>query len=332
MTMPADAELHSHLRLVARGILKGSVVPVLGAGANLCDRAPDESWRPGANLPSGAELAAWLAREFECEVGDRSDLLRVSQYADVTSGEGPLYERLHELFDRDYPIPTLHRFLATLPARMAKKDLPVRYQLIVTTNYDDLMERALREAGEPFDVVRYLATGRYRGKFIHDASDAGGTATGSGDRERVIAVPKRYDAVSSEHRTVVLKIHGAVDRADDAQDSYVITEDHYIDYLTHTTPNELIPVKLLDELLHCHFLFLGYAMRDWNLRVILHRIWGLRDLGWKAWAVQAHVDRLDARLWGKRDVELHEVSLSDYIRELAVCIDEVIEEQRVSIG
>ena len=328
--MPTTPALNSHFRLVARGILKGSVVPVLGAGANLCDRAPEERWTPGGNLPSGGELAAWLAEEFECEIGDRSDLLLVSQYADVTSGEGPLYERLHALFDRDYPIPTLHRFLATLPARMAAHDLPPRHQLIVTTNYDDLLERALREAGEPFDVVRYLATGPNRGKFVHEQPHD--EPTGSQGRERVIDVPKRYTAVSSEERTVVLKIHGAVDRDDEAHDSYVITEDHYIDYLTHTTPNELIPVNLLDELLHCHFLFLGYAMRDWNLRVILHRIWALRDLGWNAWAVQRQVDLLDEKLWRKRDVELYELGLSEYIGELAARVDELIAKPHDALG
>ena len=31
-----------------------------------------------------------------------------------------------------------------------------------------------------------------------------------------------------------MKIHGAVDRAEPDRDSYVITEDHYIDYLTKT--------------------------------------------------------------------------------------------------
>jgi hypothetical protein len=280
------------------------------------------------DLPSGAELAVWLADEFECEVGDRGDLLRVSQYADVTSGSGPLYERLHELFDRDYSPTTLHRFLAGLPGRMASAGLRPRHQLIVTTNYDDVLERALRDAGEPFDVVRYIATGRDVGRFAHDSSDAGPDGASDNRRGQVITVPRRYDGVSSDARTVVLKIHGAVDRHDEEHDSYVITEDNYIHYLVNTTPNELIPVKLLDELLHSHYLFLGYALRDWNLRVILARIWALRDLGWKAWAVRDHVDRLDERLWAKRDVELHELALSDYVGGLEACLDEVIEEQR----
>ena len=40
-------------------------------------------------------------------------------------------------------------------------------QLIVTTNYDDLMERAFRETGEEFDLVAYGRARQQRGKFWH---------------------------------------------------------------------------------------------------------------------------------------------------------------------
>ena len=59
----------------------------------------------------------------------------------------------------------------------------------------------------------------------------------------------------------------------------MITEDHYIDYLTKTDIGELLPAELLGQARReSHFLFLGYSMRDWNLRVILHRIWGQQAL------------------------------------------------------
>ena len=44
---------------------------------------------------------------------------------------------------------------------------------------------------------------------------------------------------------MILKIHGAVDRPNARRDSYVITEDHYIDYLTKTDIGQLIPAELL---------------------------------------------------------------------------------------
>ena len=77
-----------------------------------------------------------------------------------------------------------------------------------------------------------------------------------------------------EERTTILKIHGVVDRQNRACDSYVITEDHYIDYLAHKDIAQQLPVQLLEKMSWSHFLFLGYSLRDWNLRVILHRIWG----------------------------------------------------------
>jgi hypothetical protein len=330
------ADLHEHLEFVASAILEGNVVPVLGAGANLCDRAVDEKWTFGSNLPNGAELAEWLAKKLKCEVDDTADLLRVSQYAGVTRGRGPLYKHLRELFNHDdYPIPSLHRFLAGLPARTEQKGLPRRHQLIVTTNYDDLLERALQEAHEPYDVVRYLAAGPDQGRFVHEPSDADGNSAGD-DSAHVIRTPRKYDGISLDRRTVVLKIHGGFDRRSASHDSYVITEDDYIDYLTRTSPNDLIPATLLEQLLNSHFLFLGYAMRDWNLRVLLHRIWGLRDLTWESWAVQRRVGTFDEKMWSRQSVELRQMLLSDYTRELSACVEvaigQLLDEQRQEAG
>jgi hypothetical protein len=42
------------------------------------------------------------------------------------TGSGPLYERLHALFDADYPIGPLHRFLAALPRRLEEEGHPRR--------------------------------------------------------------------------------------------------------------------------------------------------------------------------------------------------------------
>ena len=49
-------------------------------------------------------------------------------------------------------------------------------------------------------------------------------------------------------------------------------------------------------------LFLGYSLSDWNLRVILNRIWGARKLVGKSWAVQRepadpNVSKIEQALW-----------------------------------
>jgi hypothetical protein len=113
-----------------------------------------------------------------------------------------------------------------------------------------------------------------------------------------------------------MKVHGTVNRQDETGDSYVITEDHYIEYLLNTHLSQLVPVTLLAKLLRSSFLFLGYRLRDWNLRVILHRIWLERDLEYQSWAVQRDPDDLDSELWRRRRVEVYDVPLDEYVAEL----------------
>ena len=311
-----DPNLVEHLKAVAGGFVRGEVVPVLGAGANLCDRKAGGKWVEGRNLPNGSELSQWLVEEYDLKPDpdnpskesayatlDHTDLLKVSQYADLTSGERSLYNKLSEVFLPDYPIPSLHRFLA--------KHTP-HPQLIVSTNYDDLMERALGEANVEYDLVRYLANGRDAGKFVHRTPDG---------EETVIDRPNTYVAANPEERTVVLKIHGTIVRGQKLQDSYVITEDHYIEYLSRANPSELIPATVLEALVNGSLLFLGYGMRDWNLRVMLHQILELRaGVGCPAWAVQHKVETFEGKLWSRRGVELHQYLLSDYVGGLELVL------------
>jgi hypothetical protein len=66
-----------------------------------------------------------------------------------------------------------------------------------------------------------------------------------------------------------------------------------------------------------HFLFLGYSLRDWNLRVFLNRIWGEQRLKYNSWAIQLKPNEIDQRFWQKRNVEILSLCLEDYIAELS---------------
>ena len=303
--MPPEA-LAAHYRLVTKAIAEGRLVPFLGAGVNLCGRPSGERWQRGRYLPSGSELADYLAETYGYPASEARDLVRVSQYVAVMTGSGPLYEELHGLFQSDYVPTALHVLLAGLPKLARDKGYAPRvsHQLIVTTNYDDTLERAFRAAGEPFDLVSYVAEGEWRGKFLHTPPD---------QEPRVIERPNEYLGLSLDTRSVILKIHGAIDRANPERDSFVITEDHYIDYLTRTELSSLVPVQLAAHLRKSHFLFLGYSLRDWNLRVILHRIWGAQKLSYKSWAIQSDPTPMDKEFWQKRDVEILSMRLEDYV-------------------
>ncbi len=309
--MAGEGAYEDHFWLVASRMLAGRVVPFLGAGANLCGRPDDKGYERGRYLPSGAELAEILAEVGHYPDREHLDLLQVSQYVDAVLGPRVLYERLRDTFNADYPPTELHEALALIPAIARARSAPPL--LVLTTNYDDAMERALEAEEETYELLWYEAKpGEALGHFVHRTPDG----------PCVIHKPNEYDGLGAGERTVIVKLHGAVDRDDPEGDSYVITEDNYIDYLARTDISTQLPAIIRQRLNYDHFLFLGYSLRDWNLRVILTRIWGEQSLAVQSWAIQRalpspQLSRIEQRLWSDRgDVEVLYMQLDDYAARL----------------
>ena len=287
----------------------GRFVPFLGAGVNLCKRAA--SFLPGETLPSGYELAEFLASQFGYPPGQAVDLARVCQYIALTKGSGELNAKLRDVFGPSFAPTKMHDLLAGIPARLerASAALPPagrpHLRLIVTTNYDDLMETALTNAKTLYDLVWYEAEGRNKGRFYHKP-----------DGQPARLIDKDYDQFEFDRRPVILKIHGAIDRLFTPprrpQDSFVISEDHYLDYIARGSAGNFLPTLLTQELGDCHILFIGYGLKDWNLRAFLRQVWEDSRVSWPSWALQKNVDDLDRKLWDRRGVDLLDVDLGEY--------------------
>src|SRR5262249_2735876 len=159
-----------------------------------------------------------------------------------------------------------------------------------------------------FDVVTYLAVGRHQGKFLHSSTD--GTAV-------VVEAPYAYTDVSLERRSTILKIHGGIDRRPGREwESFVVSEDDYIDHLAHTDIGLGLPVTLAARLRRSHSLFLGYPLQEWNLRVFLYRVWGREKVGYRSWAIAPQPDTIEQELWRQRGIDILDVPLDDYIERL----------------
>jgi DNA-binding SARP family transcriptional activator len=273
---------------IVKALLAGRIVPVIG-------------------LDGAGDLAEHLASAFEVPDDRPVDLARVSQYVATMKGSGPLYDELHARFEAALEPSPLHGFLARLPALLRERR--ASHQLIVSTNYDLALERAFEDAGEEVDVVAYVATGPHRGRFWHRPP---------GEAPRPIDVPNTYATeLSLERRTILLKLHGAVDPLPEREwESFVITEDDYIDYLGRSELTAVVPVSLVAKLRRSHFLFLGYEMADWNLRLILNRIWGERPVAYRSWAVQRSPSALAQAFWRRYDVTPLDVDPEAYLELL----------------
>ena len=267
----------------------GMVIPFLGAGASFGARHAAEGGSEPTYLPSGKELAHVLAGRAtppfpSDDPFDLDDLAKVASWYVTNNSRPAMRVLLRDLLAGSYEPSPLHDLLAASPTPM----------LIFTTNYDTLAEEAFRRAGKPYDLVVYPADHAESANAVlwweHDAEE-----------------PKELLAsaldVDLETRSVIYKMHGTL-AAKLHWDNFVITEDDYVRFLTQLAGEAAVPARFYEHFEDRNFLFLGYSLRDWNLRVVLH---GLRlarqqtgvaesDAG-LGWAIQKDPSQLERELW-----------------------------------
>jgi DNA-binding SARP family transcriptional activator len=283
--------------------LAGRLVVVVGAGV---ERAAADG-----PLPGPGELHAQLVKAFGCPPEHARDLAHVAEYVALTKGVGPLYDEIHELYDRESAPGPVHEALARVEWSLTERGSP--HLLVVTTSFHELLEHALRAAGCEADVVSFLAVGRHQGKFLHAGADGPPV---------VVDAPYAYTDVSLERRAVVLKIHGGIDRRPGREwESFVISEDDYIGNFLDVDLAAALPVTLAARLRRSHFLFLGYPLQEWNLRVFLHRVWGREKVSYRSWAIATEPDPLEQELWRQRGIDIFDVPYVDYLARLGAGLE-----------
>ncbi len=288
-------------------IQEGSVVPVLGSGVR-------------GSLPDAKQLAAHLAQRFRLS-SESLDLAEVAQRVAMARGPSLLDKAMIEALTPPPKPNDTHRFLARFPKRLKELGLPERYQLIVTTNYDSALEQAFAAETVPYDLAVFLANGTNangadQGKFLHVPWR--GTPQVISETTKYHGFP--IDENDELERTVIVKINGAAKGSEGEykwDKSYVLTEDHYIDYMVTDQIVRVIPVQILNKLTGSNCLFLGYAMQDWSLRVLLKRVWQGRPLKNTSWAIEREPDSLEKASWKPFEVELLASSPDDYANELS---------------
>ena len=304
---------------IADLLKKGEVVPFLGAGVNFGMRPePGAKWDADESnfLPSGVELSRFLAdmSNFPAEDEEEiTDLAKVSSYFVETSARRRLRERLHTIFDRDFEPANIHSYLADIG-----RNTPL---LIVTTNYDDLTERAFNRINVPFDTVVHPTDRKDVEASVlwwkHHATEPE-------------VVPPNQLFIDLKATNVIYKMHGTVDRAAAKWDSYVITEDDYIDFLSRMTGQTAVPAQFMRHFRTRHFLFLGYGLKDWNLRVVLKNLRAVlpsvEESGTSAvdddeeelrsWAIQFRPSELETELWSARKVKIYDVDINQFVEKL----------------
>lgn len=180
----------------------------------------------GLSIPSGyvnwRELMRDIAHDLGLDVDKETDLISIAQYhVNERNTRNRLSEKLITEFTKDAKPTQNHKLLAGMPI-----------EVYWTTNYDDLIEKAIKEEHKSCDVKR---------------------------TQNQLAVTKRGSQVT------VYKMHGDIAALEDA----VLTKD---DYETYESRRKLFSTCLQGDLISKTFLFLGFSFDDPNLEYILSRI------------------------------------------------------------
>lgn len=279
---------------IVRGIDSGLCVPFLGAGVN------------AGTLPLGGDVARCLLEKLlGHEVGDFSELVEVlpkpalEAYPDLGRARVQDLARvaLHLELEGDYPgvVEYLREIIVDdgrEPAPILRALARLPFKLIVTTNYDRLLERAFALENEPKLVLSQPIVG-----FAVDEMETWQAKLAGGDR-------------------VVYKLHGSFD---DEKPNLVISEDDYIAFLGIAADEKLgVPNQIKGRIKDSVLLFLGYGLEDWDVRTIYNLLieGKTRRERKKSFAIQKEPSPFWVRFWDRKGVTIYDLDLDDFAGQL----------------
>jgi len=271
---PAGGET---MALIAREVAKGHCILFLGAGVHYPPPAgsPWEASYPVENRPPlGKELAKILAADCNLAATDPDEvknnlgnLARIATFYEMKRDRSQLITAVQNAVGRARRPSAAVRALAELP-----------FPLILTTNYDQLLERALMAID-----TKTLRKGVYDPlgqESTKDISDGGEDPT----------------------QPFVFKIHGDVD----VPKSVVITDEDYIQFtlrMGDRDPLHPVPETFRFQFKRMPTLFIGYSLVDYNLRLLFKTLrWKLDPAQRKpAYSVDLNPDPLLVEQFERRD-------------------------------
>jgi hypothetical protein len=321
--MPAAQTItEKHWELICERIDSRECIPFLGAAVNI--KNAGEGYNDG--LPLGKEVTLKMVGQMlgKPNVQSWEELAKVvtgdqqlddgGPYADLRRTELQDLARVALHIHTAKDVPSLVRMVKAIinddeskskPSPLLQVLAKLPFNLIVTTNYDRLMERALAHR-QPFVVVQPLK-GFESGEYKKLEQDLAGY-------------------MADEKGPILYKIHGSFDEKKDPltlkikdNSAIVISEEDYIRFLTLIgketagIPN-LIKASLKDSTL----LFLGYSLEDWDIRTLYKGLIETLDPSEKrtSFAIQWDPPDFWVDYWKKKGIEIYSMDLYKFAKEL----------------
>jgi hypothetical protein len=260
---PEEAQKAAILQFIAHKVEAHQCILFLGSAIHAPAPAGSKyTYSKDKCPPIGSQLAEELAQASGFVDDSKDDLQRVSQHYEFTLKRNSLVmEIINRVSKGKEPSPVLYALAA------------LRFPLVVTTNYDNLYERAI----DAVNKERAIAAARAAGQAVDEQAIEAAT------REQYdLCIYSRDKRVPTNdcarkldpERPYILKIHGDIS----VSSSIVITDEDYIHFvmrMSDTDPHHPIGPNVATHLIENNILFIGYRLTDYNLRLLF------KTLRWK---------------------------------------------------
>jgi tetratricopeptide (TPR) repeat protein len=254
-------------------IRAGNVVLFLGAGASFGATAISDPKKP----PNGVALAKLLADKFLGGQAADKSLSLVAEYCNATADVRTVQRFISELFSRFEP------------GEFHKKIASFRWVALVTTNYDQILEKAY--------------------------------AANSARMQTPIPILRNIDRVDQELRekdkVALLKLHGCVTMVDDDQIPMILTIDQYI---THKTGRNKLFNRFTELAGEYTVVFVGYQLEDPNIRAILMELDVTGMSRPTHYVVTPNVSALDQMVWARKKIVALDGTFEQFIDKIDASI------------
>lgn len=254
-------------------IRAGKVVLFLGAGASIGATSSIEPKTP----PNGVALAKLLADKFLGGEATGKSLSVVAEYCNATADIRTVQRYIGEIFNRFEP------------SDFHKKIASFKWVALVTTNYDQILEKAYASntlrAQTPVPILR--------------------------NTDRV-----DYE-LREDKKVALLKLHGCVTMVDEDHIPMILTIDQYV---THRNGREKLFSRFSELAGEYTVLFVGYQLEDPNIRATLLSLDAPGMSRPRHYVLTPSASELDKKVWDAKKI----TTINGTFQQFIEAIDESI--------
>lgn len=301
--IPRNDDDDPGFNVIVEQVTKGECVLFLGSAVH-SPSSSDPDIYPMAKRPSiGSELSLILAERsrFAHDLGneDARNLQRVSLYHEMRLSRNDLVNQVKNHVQKDKEPSPMLELLARL-----------NFPLVITTNYDQLFETAIEKVGKTYSRGVYNPESNRKTLNQYYFSAEAQSAT---------ALARNRTRIDSDN-PFILKIHG--DIVEDSA-SIVITDEDYIKFVLRMGERGVgnpVPEFVRSKLKEWPTLFIGYSLKDYNLRLLFTTLrWKIDPAKFpKMYSIDLRPDPLIREYWDdhKRYVSFIVTDLWEFIPRL----------------